>query len=191
MKNTDAYHHGHLRETLLSLGLEALETDGADGVSVRRLAERAGVSKTAPYRHFPTKELFLGALADEGFRLLHGELTEAVEIKPSGDAVSAMGRAYMRFAVGRPALYRLMNSPLLCRMPEELTHWAARSLDYLSEVIAAEAGGAQGGSDAAAAAWAYIHGLVMIRIDGLFPDRLPEPDWETLAGIYPRLSNFR
>jgi AcrR family transcriptional regulator len=52
LKPTDTYHHGHLREELLRLGLAALETEGAAILSLRSLAERAGVSKTAPYQEF-------------------------------------------------------------------------------------------------------------------------------------------
>ena len=55
----DTYHHGHLREELIRRGLNALEQEGAEALSLRALAESAGVSKTAPYRHFKDKEEFL------------------------------------------------------------------------------------------------------------------------------------
>jgi len=187
MKTSATYHHGHLREELLRLGLEALETEGADELSLRSLSERAGVSKTAPYRHFKDKEVFLGALANEGFRLLCVELEQA-----TGSAtgrVSAMGQAYMGFAVSHPALYRLMNSPLICTLPDEEIFWARKSLVLLAETLRSASGspGLEGSLDinAAVAAWAYIHGLVLIRIDGLFPSDLGDPDWERLSSIVP------
>ncbi len=197
----DTYHHGHLREELIRRGLDALEKEGAEVLSLRALAESAGVSKTAPYRHFKDKDLFLGALADEGYRLLHEALAASIEPdrkrRRGQSPVSAMGRAYMSFAVARPALYRLMNSPLICRMPAELTLWARKSLLLLAGTLAADrkgpakdpAPGAGGPPDldATAAAWAYIHGLVLIRIDGLYPADLPEPDWDRLAGVVPEL----
>ena len=186
-KPTDSYHHGHLREELLRLGLEALETEGAEELSLRLLAERAGVSKTAPYRHFRDRELFLGALADEGFRLLCAEL-ERTE-GPGLSRVASMGKAYMGFAVAHPALYRLMNSPLVCSMPAELTLWARKSLMMLARAMASATPGRQddGSPDinGAVAAWGYIHGIVLIRIDGLFPADLGEPDWERLAAYIP------
>lgn len=188
-KPTDSYHHGHLREVLVRLGLEALETDGADSLSLRSIAELAGVSKTAPYRHFRDKNLFLGALADEGFRLLCTELERS---GGSGSSrVAAMGKAYMDFAVAHPALYRLMNSPLVCSMPGELTNWARKSLMLLARTLASASPGnpADGPPDidGAAAAWGYIHGIVLIRIDGLFPTDLGEPDWDRLASVIPAL----
>lgn len=198
----DAYHHGHLREELIRRGLEALEREGAEALSLRSLAEASGVSKTAPYRHFKDKDLFLGALADEGYRLLHESLEASLEPgRTQGRAaspISAMGRAYMSFAVSRPALYRLMNSSRMCRMPEEYTGWARKSLLLLAETLAASRSSPKKGKatsartdtpdlDATAAAWAYIHGLVMIRIDGLYPADLPGPDWDRLAGLVPEL----
>ncbi len=189
MKTEIAYHHGHLREELLRLGLEALESEGAEEMSLRSLAGRAGVSKTAPYRHFKDKESFLGALADEGFRLL------CVELERAGgtgrELVSAMGRRYMNFAVARPALYRLMNSPLVCRIPDGQMVWARKSLMLLAGALGtarAEAGPGGGlAVDEAASTWAYIHGLVLIRIDGLFPADVGQPDWDRLASVVPSL----
>ncbi|MFH2115494.1 MAG: TetR/AcrR family transcriptional regulator [Spirochaetota bacterium] len=202
MKPNDTYHHGHLREELLRLGLEALETEGADVLSLRSLSERAGVSKTAPYRHFRDKDAFLGALADEGFRLLHIQM-ELVSSAPGPTTLAEMGRVYMDFAVAHPALYRLMSSSLVCTLPSEFTQWARRSFLLLARSLklvvvdgkddvnktAGEKTGAEGviDIDATVAAWAYIHGLVTIRIDGLFPADLPEPNWDRLAGIVPSL----
>lgn len=197
-----AYHHGALREELVRLGLEALEREGAELMSLRALAEAAGVSKTAPYRHFRDKDHFLGALADEGFRRLYAELDAARGDAARGgedDGVGRMGQAYMRFAVRTPALYRLMSSSLLCRVPDESLVWARRSLMLLAETLAGVTGRDAGRSgpepgvpagadlDETAAAWAYIHGLSLIRIDRLYPDYLPEPDWERLARAIPRL----
>lgn len=210
LKPNDTYHHGHLREALLKLGLEALETEGAQLLSLRLLAERAGVSKTAPYRHFKDKDAFLGALADEGFRLLHTRLEQVIPVPgpgpepiaattpcsasgsvsrsdPTTATVAAMGKAYMDFAVAHPALYRLMSSSLVCTLPSELTQWARRSLLLLARSLKPADAGGEAAIDinATVAAWAYIHGLVSIRIDGLFPADLPEPQWDRLARIIP------
>lgn len=201
-KKKGAYHHGALREELVRLGLEALEREGAEAMSLRALAEAAGVSKAAPYRHFKDKDHFLGALADEGFRRLYAELDAARQDAARGgedDGVGRMGQAYLSFAVRTPALYRLMSSSLLCRLPDESMVWARRSLMLLAETLtgapgrdADRSGPTPGGPagadlDETAAAWAYIHGLSLIRIDRLYPDYLPEPDWERLARAIPRL----
>jgi hypothetical protein len=116
---------------------------------------------------------------------------ELVSSEPGSSAVADMGRVYMEFAVAHPALYRLMSSSLVCTLPTELTQWARRSLLLLAHSLkpAGKSSNANGEAgidiDATVAAWAYIHGLVSIRIDGLFPADLPEPHWERLAGIIP------
>ncbi len=185
-RSLERYHHGELKEELIRLGRVAIERDGIASLSLRALAAEAGVSKTAPYRHFPDRDAFLVALANEGFRLLAQELERVLA---EGGAVPAMGRAYMAFASAHPALYRLMHSELLANAaPAQLTE-ARRSMQLLGESLA-RAGGWKLGADGeagrrfaneAAAAWGYIHGLVMLRIDRLFPAWLPEPDWEGLA----------
>lgn len=179
----EPYHHGNLRAELLRLGRAALEAEGEAALSLRSLAELAGVSKTAPYRHFKDRGAFLGALADEGYRILCSELEGAAGSGPA--RVSAMGRAYMAFAVAHPALYRLMNSRSILDLPECATSWARRSFILLAEALAGRSPLPPGFDvSAACAAWAYIHGLVLIRIDGLFPLELGEPDWDGLAASF-------
>ena len=169
--------------------MEALEKEGSDELSLRLLSERAGVSKTAPYRHFADKEDFLGALADEGFRLLYTALEGFAEEGPAG--VPAMGRTYMDFAVAHPALYRLMTSTLICTLPDDRMTWARLSLRLLAGSLSGATGEAveEFDTDATAAAWAYIHGLVLLRIDGLLPDWLKAPDWDRLSSTIPNLAS--
>lgn len=105
------YHHGNLREELLDLALADLESTGAATLSLRDLAARAGVSKTAPYRHFPDRDALLAALMDHGWKDLH-DATERAQTS-SRDALSglrSMGRAYLGFALSRPGMYRLLFS---------------------------------------------------------------------------------
>lgn len=178
----NAYHHGNLGARLIELGLEVLEIEGAEALSLRELAKMAGVSKTAPYRHFENKEIFLASLADEGFRLLYKDLLNARGNEPG--SIGQMGKAYMAFAVSHPALYRLMSSSLLNRMPDSFKVWARKTLVLLSNTL----DGVQNDENLplnlhdTTAIWAYIHGLVLIRIDGLYPQDLNQPDWEQLAG---------
>lgn len=74
-----------------------------------------------------------------------------------------------------------MNSPLVCRLADELAEWPRKELMYLSEVLSAETDEPHKNLKSTIAAWAYIHGLVMLRIDHLFPEDLPEPDWDKLV----------
>ena len=99
-----------LRAALMDATVELLVERGtADGLSIRAITERAGVSPTALYLHFPGKEELLWAVCDAAFEELLAYLQEA-EAAHDGDPraqLQAMGEAYVRFALQRPSLYRI------------------------------------------------------------------------------------
>ena len=104
-----SYHHGNLRRALLDEALATIHADGVDGVTLREIGARVGVSRTALYRHFADKRALLMAVATEGFRTLREQLVAAWEAGGRGDAAfRSMGAAYVRFAVANPAHYRVM-----------------------------------------------------------------------------------
>ncbi len=105
-----AYHHGNLRSVLLAEAERTLRDGGIDGLSLRELARRAGVSSAAPRRHFPDRQALLDALAGVGFDRLADEIAAAIE--RGGDDYPARLRAaavaYIRFAIHDGALMDLM-----------------------------------------------------------------------------------
>jgi AcrR family transcriptional regulator len=66
-----SYHHGNLKEELISYACTICERDGYTKLSIRSLAKESNVSQTAPYRHFKTKEEVYAAVAVEGFNKLY------------------------------------------------------------------------------------------------------------------------
>ena len=66
-----SYHHGNLKEELISFACTICERDGYTKLSIRSLAKESNVSQTAPYRHFKTKEEVYAAVAAEGFNKLY------------------------------------------------------------------------------------------------------------------------
>src|SRR5918995_5925004 len=116
-----AYHHGNLRRGLLDEALATIRADGVDGLTLRQIGSRLGVSRTALYRHFADKRALLTAVATEGFRTLRQQLISAWEDggrSPVGS--QAMGAAYVRFAVANPSHYRVMFSRFVDPEPQEL-----------------------------------------------------------------------
>ena len=103
------YHHGNLRRALLDEALATIRAEGVDGLTLREIGARVGVSRTALYRHFADKRALLAAVATEGFRTLRQQLITAWEDGGRGRAAfDSMGVAYVRFAVANPAHYRVM-----------------------------------------------------------------------------------
>src|SRR5580692_8937647 len=74
MTKQKSYHHGNLRESLLRAAISLIAEVGPTAFTLREVARRAGVSHNAPYRHFPSKDDLMAAVAAEGFR----ELTQAM-----------------------------------------------------------------------------------------------------------------
>src|SRR5687767_11590507 len=103
------YHHGNLRRALLDEALATIRAEGVNGLTLREIGARLGVSRTALYRHFTDKRALLTAVATEGFRTLREQLVMAWEEGGRGRAgFQSMGVAYVRFAVANPAHYRVM-----------------------------------------------------------------------------------
>lgn len=186
------YHHGALRRRLLDEAAALVAAGGAGAVTMRDLAERAGVSRTAAYRHFDGKDGLLVAVAAEGFARLDDALRAAGEGGgepggPGGGAragrarFEAMGRAYVRFARDHPAHYRLMygRDALSRREAPELQAAADRAYDTLVALIAeGQAAGLLRAGDAgrlAYVAWSLVHGLALLLVDGQI-ERPQDPD---------------
>src|ERR1043165_9183813 len=127
-KPSRQYHHGNLRRGLLDEALAMIRTDGVEGLTLREIGTRLGVSRTALYRHFADKGALLEAVATEGFRTLRQELLGAWETGGGGLAgFDQMGEAYVRFAVANPAHYRVMFGKFVepsGRLPELATEAA-------------------------------------------------------------------
>lgn len=134
---TRPYHHGHLRTTLLAEAERALREDGVEGLSLRELARRAGVSHAAPRRHFPDRQALLDALGEAGFVRLGDEMLGAVaDAGPDREAqLRAMAVAYVRFAVRDSALLDVMFAKKKGGEPVEMGEGALRLFAAVGEVI--------------------------------------------------------
>lgn len=172
-KPGDAYHHGHLRAACLRAARELLEEDGTAGLSLRAVARRAGVSPTAPYRHYADRDALLAAVAAEGYRELAGYLAEAHTAPATPDDLAAVATAYVRFALEHPALFRVMFvEPCDPTSPERVEATAAIT-GYVNGIV----GNAFPGSDVDAlstAVWALVHGLAFLHLDGKLDAATPE-----------------
>ena len=106
------YHHGSLRDALLSAAEQTLAEQGQDELSLRELARQIGVSHAAPRRHFRDRQALLDALAITGFERMGAELEAAIEAA-DGDFTARLRAAvvtFVRFATRDAALLELMFS---------------------------------------------------------------------------------
>ncbi len=157
------YHHGALRDSVLRAAGNILEKQGLAGLTVRAVARRIGVSHNAPSRHFADRETLLAALAAQGFAMLDKAQREAV----AAGGLRRMGEAYVCFALDHPRRFQLMFGNVVpMRRHAALRELATKSCENLSGALAARLPGAQDARDASFAAWALVHGLAQLMLDG-------------------------
>src|SRR3984885_6059022 len=168
MNSRRSYRHGNLPAALLAAARQILDENGLQAVGLRETARRVGVSATAAYRHFTSKEDLLASVAAEGFH----ELAAAMQSASRGaNPLSRAGLAYIEFADQNRGLFRLMFGPVLAERTKYPTLQAATA--------GVEALLLRGVADldqrplndnlAAMAAWGLVHGLSHLIVDGFFP----------------------
>lgn len=157
------YHHGDLRRALLEAALIILEKEGEAGLGLRDVARAVGVSPAAPYRHFDGRAALLEALAVTGFQRFTRAM-EDVAAAQSADMLAAMGKTYVLFALRNAALFRLMFSAQLRRDNRPGLRMAADAA--FATLRHVSGGDARSGRIAALAAWARVHGLAVLLLDG-------------------------
>ena len=173
-----AYHHGDLRRALVDAAIPLIRKGGAEALTLRAVARAAGVSQTAPYRHFADRAALVAAVADRGFERLHARLIEAVKVparttgrgrQTARGGLQAIAVAYVRFALDQPEEYRIMFGPEISAA-EKSSESRARVFAFLQQGIEmlqerklVRAGDPHA---MALAAWSLVHGLAMLMIDG-------------------------
>jgi AcrR family transcriptional regulator len=158
------YHHGDLSRALVEAARRILEAEGAAALSLRAVAREAGVSPAAPYHHFKDKTELLEAVAHEGWETLGEAIAEARRSSSdAGEALGAIGLAYLHFARDNPALYRLMYATSRDRtsMPEHAKEEDSGLANVQGALVAA---GADPNDElelqlATVASWCAVHGL--------------------------------
>lgn len=129
------------------------------------MAGRAGVSPTAPYRHYADRDALVSAVAAQGCRERAGYLAAAHPSPTTPDGLAAVAVAYVRFALERPALFRVMFAEPCDPNSEERVSATTAISEYVRGVL----GGAFPGADPdtlSTTVWALVHGLAFLHLDG-------------------------
>ncbi|MCO5997678.1 TetR/AcrR family transcriptional regulator [Actinoallomurus rhizosphaericola] len=170
------YHHGELRTALLDTAEALIRERGVDGWSLREASARVGVSPSAAYHHFASRDALVRALARRVLARLGERLADAVE-RARGDGVDglvAYGRGYVRWALEDPAVarhwlaYNAGGGDPAAPHPHRVL---AAELDRLVETGRLPAA-ARPGADFVV--WAAVHGLAALLVDGLVRFATPE-----------------
>lgn len=158
-----SYHHGNLRNALIDAASALVDLHGRDALTLREAARRAGVSQTAPYRHFADRDALLAAVAADSFLMLVEDLRAAAAMarrQSQAGRLEAMAAAYLAFAHENPGRFDLMFARSLGSGDAAFEGARAALLDQLGETL---------GDGRAKAALALMHGLAALAAAGLMP----------------------
>lgn len=170
------YHHGDLKNALIKAGVEILAKEGVSALSLRKVAQRAGVSHSAPYAHFTDKQALIAAISTEGFTQLYLQLVEAVS-RHEGDSKKQLIEAvqvYVRFAMENSDTFKIMFSGIL----EQEKNYPAfvevsrKTFELVLQIVkACQEIGLLKSTDPgmmAVAVWGQVHGIVLLALEGQF-----------------------
>lgn len=153
-----------LKNRLIEVGVDLVTREGAQALSLREIARRAGVSHGAPRRYFPTHLELLSAIARRGFADLQDRATAAVGDSEAGPRaqLTTLGRVYLDFALGHRGMYELMfRHDLLESNRLGLRETSLPMFGALVDLV----GRARPEADApvvAGALWANLHGIAQL-----------------------------
>jgi AcrR family transcriptional regulator len=170
------YHHGDLRRAVIDTALQLIAEQGIASLTLREIANRVGVSRMAPYRHFENKAVLLAVLAQEGFQAMYAHLQSARVHSDTDplERLQAIGVAYICYAIEHPVHYRVMFDPALSdrTLYPFLYETAVKNLECLVQVLSdcqqQESIRAGDPQELAQIYWSLVHGLSMLLIDRQF-----------------------
>lgn len=171
---TKKYHHGDLKNALINAGVEILSKEGIGGLSLRKVAQRAGVSHNAPYSHFPDKQSLIAAISTEGFNRLYNELDAAISThsKNPKRQLQEGARAYLQFALNNTDTFKIMFSGVLEKEKDypAFVEISYKTFERVVDVVSACQKAGVLNSDSAevmaVAIWGQIHGIVSLFLEG-------------------------
>lgn len=166
-----------VRRAVLDSALDIISNEGAEAVSMREVARRAGVSHQAPYHYYGDRAGIFAAIAEEGFQSFTESFRHALTLP--GDVAANCLQSYVSFAVRHKGHYRVMFRADICGIHTHDDTLKAADEAFLALLDLADA--VAPNRDAAdamtfpIALWAQAHGLATLIIDSPLMDKLP-PD---------------
>ena len=174
-----SYHHGDLRQTLLLAAKELIAENGIENLSLRKLAQRVGVSRTAAYHHFSDKNDLLCAIAAEEFQQRFDQMQSSYNNAKLTDQQKLQQFIcdYIRYAAHNPEVYELMFGRCIwkqARCTQQLKEIAYATFQYQLKMIKHWQKQRlildQDPLRVSQVLWGTMHGIAKLYIDGVYTD---------------------
>jgi AcrR family transcriptional regulator len=162
-----SYHHGNLKEALIAAARKLIAEHGPQGFTLNEASRTAGVSPSAPYRHFRDRNALIEATAEEGFNLFRERLLASAEGAANPyEALHKMGAAYYAFALDEPGFYQAMFSSGLPAVGAPVTEAGDRAFAVLEHAVRALGAQEHQVRSLAIKIWAFTHGMTGLIASG-------------------------
>lgn len=168
-----SYHHGDLKNALIEAGIAVLAEEGEFGISLRKVALRAGVSHAAPYAHFTDKQALVAAISTEGLSRMSRSI-DAIHLRWNDDPLRELVEiawAYLCFAIQAPAHFKITFSGAVKKeqdYPDFIT-LTQKNFSALEQVVehCQSAGILEAGPPEVIAigVWSQVHGLASLMVE--------------------------
>jgi AcrR family transcriptional regulator len=173
MPKKKSYHHGDLKNALIEAGADILSKDGVSGLSLRKVAQKAGVSHTAPYAHFADKQALIAAISTEGYKKLYEQIAQAAEQYRSDplQRLVESSWAYVEFALDEPDHFKVTLSGMIEKEQDypAFVETAKQTFSLVVDIVAQCQRAdilRKGAADlTAVSVWALIHGFVTLLLE--------------------------
>lgn len=174
--------HANLKRAILQTSLELGTELGEDGLTMRAIARRLGVSATALYQHFDSKAAIMGAIRMYGMGQLHSSLAPSFEVDDPVEVLRDHSLRYLAFARANPWLYNtLMEGQEIdwVAADEEETAFVMKSTVRFVQVLERGLASGQMRPDLDVETtpwmfWAALHGLAQLMLRGRVSEDRPE-----------------
>jgi AcrR family transcriptional regulator len=183
------YHHGNLRPVLVDTAVELARSTGPDGVVLREVARRAGVSHNAAYRHFSDRAALLAEVSDRAYADLERAMLDRIATVTVDDPrergfarLRETGRAYVDYAIREPGLFTTAftapestdaHTDPLSDTQEPTGPYLVLN-QVLDELVAAGAVSPERRIGADVACWSAVHGFSDLVVHGPLRDLPPD-----------------
>lgn len=165
MAKEKPHHHGDLQNALITAGIEILDRDGLEGLSLRKVAAAVGVSHAAPAHHYQNKTGLMLAIAANGFRTFTALMIEERQ-KAGPDPqkrLEGICAGYLRFSREHPALFQLIFSTDIQDIKnDDLRQAAQGAFDVLHETCSAFLPSPNGPMVNEIMIWSLVHGFATL-----------------------------
>jgi len=171
----DLYHHGNLKEELINISFDVIKNEGIENLTLKKLSEKTGTSRSAIYRHFKSKEDLVETILLSGFDQFDSIIAPIFCDKKMDllDRFYKSGRLYIEFAKDNPNLYKLIYGKRYSHIRESLRSINNDECLAFNALKNALIEGQESGvfkkfetQSQAIVIWASLHGISSILING-------------------------